>query len=55
MWAGGWVAGPDKFNSLKIEGLSDICLSLFFRDDILFSRYYTKYAIRIKPLQISVY
>ena len=48
MWAEGWVAGPDKSNSLKIEGLFNICLSLFFRDDMLFSRYYIKYTI--KPL-----
>ena len=43
-----WL-GPDKSNILKIEGLSDICRSLFFRDSIFFSRYYTKYAIKIKP------
>ena len=41
---GGWP-GPNKSNNLKIEGLSDICLSLFFRDDIFFSRYYPKYTI----------
>ena len=41
---GGW--GLDKSNGLKIEGLSDICLSLFFRDDINFNRHYTEYAIK---------
>ena len=49
---GGW--GLDKSNGLKIEGLSDICLSLFFRDDRNFNRYYTEYTIK-KPPRISVY
>ena len=48
----------NKSNSLKIEGLYDICLSLFFRVMVLwisnFSRYYTKYTIKIKPPRMSV-
>ena len=33
----------------KTASCGDICLSLFFRDDIFFSKYYTKYTIKIKP------
>ena len=49
---GGW--GVDKSNSLKTEGLSDICLFLFFTDDINFNIYYTEYTIK-QPPRISVY
>ena len=48
------AGGPDKSNSLKIEGLSDICLSLFFRDDRNFNRYYTEYTIKKTTKNISL-
>ena len=47
--------GPDISNRLKIEGLSDIYLSLFFGDDINFNRHDTEYTIKMKPPRISVY
>ena len=48
----GWRV--DKCNSLKTEGLSDICLFLFFTDDINFNRYYTEYTIKQPPKKISL-
>ena len=51
---GAGAGGPDKSNSLKIEGLPDICLSLFFRDDRNFNRYYIEYTIKKTTKNISL-
>ena len=55
MGRGAGGRGPDISNRLKIEGLSDIYLSLFFGDDINFNRHDTEYTIKIKSPRISVY